>query len=292
MTKKHTYLQIGGFLLILLFFYDARAYDFADRSRGVVLYYNILSSTDRTVELTHGDLGNSYEERSYTIPRCVRHKGKRYRVVAVGKRAFARCNNLTNITFHSHITRIDSAAFIGCVSLWKLNLPKHLTYIGDRAFYGCESLSYVEIPRKVDHIGMAAFSQCPEVVDIMVDDRNNRYSDSGGNSCIVDHTTHTLVQGCANTTIPGDVISIAGHAFDGCTSLTSVLLPNKTEHIGSQAFAGCTNIHSITIKAYVPPQVEEDTFPTILFKKAKFMVPGETVSLYIDAPVWKNFTNY
>ncbi len=268
------------------------AYDFADRSRGVTLYYNILSEAERTVELTHGDLGNLYEERSYTVPRCVRHKGKRYRVTAIGKRAFARCNNLTNITFHSHITRIDSAAFIGCLSLWKLKLPKDLTHIGERAFYGCESLAYVEIPRKVGHIGTAAFSQCPEVVDIIVDDHNDRYSDGGGNSCIIDKKTHVLVQGCGNTIVPEDVTTIAGLAFAGCTTLTTVTLPYKTERIGSQAFAGCTNIRSLTMKAYVPPQVEEDSFPSTLFKNAKFMVPGETVTLYVDAPVWKNFENY
>lgn len=292
MANKNTYLRIGGFLLILLFFYNAHAYDFADRSRGAVLYYNILSQADRTVELTHGGLENAYEERSYTIPRCVRHNGKRYRVVAVGKRAFARCNNLTNITFHEHITRIDSAAFIGCVSLWKVTFPSKLSYIGDRAFYGCESLSYVEIPRRVEHIGVAAFSLCPQVVDIMVDDRNSRYTDSGGNSCIVERQTHTLIQGCANTVIPNDVTSIANQAFAGCTELTSLLLPVKIERIGAQTFAGCTNIRSLTMKAYVPPQVEEDTFPSAIFKKTKFTVPGESVSLYIEAPVWKEFENY
>lgn len=292
LASKHIYRQIGGLLLILLSFCKVHAYDFADRSRGVTLYYNILSQAERTVELTHGGLENAYEERSYTIPRSVRHKGKRYRVVGVGKRAFARCNQLTSITFSNHITRIDSAAFIGCVSLWKVRFPEKLSYIGDRAFYGCESLTYVEIPRRVEHIGTAAFSSCTAMVDILVDDRNVRYSDAGGSSCILDKQNHTLVQGCENTVVPEETTVIGAYAFEGCESLRSVELPSRIERIDEKAYWGCHEIESVRLKAFAPPVVSEDAFPDGTGERAKFSVPYEAVTLYMDAPVWKNFTNY
>lgn len=287
----HVRQRIGGLVLILLFVFCgyARAYDFAVRSRGEVLYYNILSQSERTVELTHGDLGMEYENRSYTIPRCVRHKGKRYRVVAVGKRAFARCNNLTSITLNSHITRIDSAAFTGCLSLWKVKFPPKLSYIGDRAFYGCETLTYVHIPQGVAHIGTAAFSGCPAVVDITVSDKNSRYSDADGGSCIMERQTGVLLQGCANTVMPDNTKAIGSLAFSGCTELTDLRLPPQIERIGESAFAGCTSIRSVSVKAYTPPHVEENAFPPSLFGKARLNVPPETISLYIEAAVWKDF---
>ena len=43
------------------------------------------------------------------------------------------------------------------------------------------------------------------------------------------------------------VTSIGGNAFDGCTGLTSVIIPNGVTSIGWGAFKGCTGLTSITI---------------------------------------------
>ena len=43
------------------------------------------------------------------------------------------------------------------------------------------------------------------------------------------------------------VTSIGSYAFDGCSSLTSVILPKKVRSIGLYAFNGCSNLTDITI---------------------------------------------
>ncbi len=48
-------------------------------------------------------------------------------------------------------------------------------------------------------------------------------------------------------TIPNSVTSIGNCAFRGCTSLTSVTIPNSVTSISSSAFYGCTSLTSITI---------------------------------------------
>ncbi|MGN0624339.1 MAG: leucine-rich repeat domain-containing protein, partial [Oscillospiraceae bacterium] len=53
-------------------------------------------------------------------------------------------------------------------------------------------------------------------------------------------------------TIPGTidgkkVTSIGGYAFEDCTSLTSITIPNSVTSIGSNAFNYCTSLTSITI---------------------------------------------
>ena len=57
-------------------------------------------------------------------------------------------------------------------------------------------------------------------------------------------------EGCTeltSVTIPNSVTSICGHAFFGCRGLTSVTIGNSVTAIGNAVFEGCTGLTSITI---------------------------------------------
>lgn len=54
--------------------------------------------------------------------------------------------------------------------------------------------------------------------------------------------------GCTSLTsvsIPNSVTKIGGAAFSGCTGLTSIIIPNSVISIGNNAFASCTGLTSI-----------------------------------------------
>ena len=53
--------------------------------------------------------------------------------------------------------------------------------------------------------------------------------------------------GLTSVTIPNSVTSIGSSAFSDCTGLTSVTIPNSVTSIGSSAFNGCTGLTSVTI---------------------------------------------
>ena len=59
-----------------------------------------------------------------------------------------------------------------------------------------------------------------------------------------------MFSGCSSltsVTIPDSVTSIGGYAFFGCSSLTSVTIGNGVTSIGDYAFSGCSSLTSVTI---------------------------------------------
>ena len=69
------------------------------------------------------------------------------------------------------------------------------------------------------------------------------------NKCLIDKNNKILILGCNDSVIPSDgsVTSIGSHAFEDCSGLTSVTIPNSVTSIGSWAFYLCYSLTSITI---------------------------------------------
>ena len=72
-------------------------------------------------------------------------------------------------------------------------------------------------------------------------------------------------QNCSSltsVTIPNSVTEIGSSAFSSCTSLTSVTIPNSVTEIGSSAFSSCTSLTSVTIPNSVTSIGESAFFST------------------------------
>jgi hypothetical protein len=83
--------------------------------------------------------------------------------------------------------------------------------------------------------------------------------------------------------IPNSVTSIGQSAFSGCERLTSVTIPNSVTSIGNYAFSGCERLTSVTIPASVTSIGEGAFWGCDL---ASITIPDSVTSIGDSAFMW------
>ena len=80
-------------------------------------------------------------------------------------------------------------------------------------------------------------------------------------------------------------------ALENCTGLTELTLPESVTSIGTDALKGCSHLAAIRLTGETPPVVEDPS----MFDSTSLttvMVPSSSVSVYQNAPVWKDYRIY
>ena len=199
-------------IAVLLCSATVHAYDFEVDG----IYYNILSKSELTVEVTKGD--NKYSGE-VVILSTVSYKSKTLTVTSIGEEAFIGCSGLTSIEIPNSVTSIGDYAFSGCSGLTSIEIPNSVTSIDYGMFHGCSGLTSFEIPNSVTSIGGSAFQNC---------------------------------SGLTSIEIPNSVTSIGVSAFSGCTALKKLRFEdgrrglslrynyhNSSEGLGEGLFNDC-----------------------------------------------------
>lgn len=156
----------------------------------------------------------------------------------LGERSFSGCSNIEELDLsNSKLTSIPKGAFAYCKNLKTIKLPSTITSIGDEAFYNCQSLTNIEGLDKCNlkSIGSAAFSNCKALENL-------------------DFSQSTF------TNVPSK-------AFNGCSALAKITLPNTLTTIGGYAFYACYSIPQLdlsntaltTLENYALYQMRETT---------------------------------
>ena len=170
----------------------------------------------------------------------------------VNEYAFYECSNLRSIKLPSGVTTISSQAFNNCYSLQNIVLHEGITEIGSFAFADC-SLTSITIPQSITKIHMNAFEE-NDIESVYISDLDAWYGidfidiassyfsnpmHKGANL----YLNNVLV---TNTTLPNDYIK-TGLALTGCTSITSLSIPNGVLEISDHSFSKCSNLQNISI---------------------------------------------
>lgn len=179
-----------------------------------------------------------YYAGDLTIPATVTYDGITYKVTSIRSGAFYSLEGLTSVTIPNSVSAIGSDAFYGCTNLTSVTIPNSVTTIGSNAFEG--TAWYNSQPDGLVYAGLVAYKYkgiVPEGTSITLME---------GTLGIAGHAFHGC-SGLSSVIIPNSVTHIGEYAFDYCSSLTSIIIPNSVTHIGEHAFYYCSSLTSITI---------------------------------------------
>lgn len=135
--------------------------------------------------------------------------------------SFYDCSKLTTVfdtnnNLPNSVTTIDSGSFSGCTELTKINNIKFVTLIDDIAFNGCQKLN-LDFTKAInlEKINMLAFKNCSALSNL--DLTNSK------------------------------ITTLGARAFERCSSIETITLPNSLTSIGEEIFNYCTSLQSITL---------------------------------------------
>ena len=216
------------------------------------------------------------------------------KVMTIGTYAFSGVSALSEVSMPDSVQTIGTKAFdsnvsvtiyyrLGeiCNDLFKGQLVKgifvgdEIYSIGNNAFANCTNLAELSLPDTISTVGSGCFASSNNIVltirtvDGKIDNEVFRGKLSTistinlDNSNIGDYAFADNVN-LKNVTISSTseiatITSVGDHSFEGCTSLSKLVLPATVNNIGSHAFYGCTSLTSINIPNGVT-QIKPYTF--------------------------------
>jgi len=179
-------------------------------------------------------------------------------VTKIGDYPFDECDNLEKIEVEEgnmDYLSIDGVLFDSYAEVivqfpkgWagEYVIPDTVTTISNNTFRNSRLLTSVTIPPLVDDIESKLFSGCSSLQSIEVSESNFYYVSVNG----VLITTQTLLEypegRIGPYTVPEDISTIESRAFEGCSGLTSIIIPGFVQNIQPHAFDGCSNLETIS----------------------------------------------
>ena len=164
-------------------------------------------------------------------------------VTTIGEYAFAHCG-VTSVTFatNSQLTTVDKYAFFSSSSLQNIALPDGVTTIGVAAFNGCNNITSISIPDSITTIENRALDFNSSAFTVY---NNAKYLGNSTNPYLV--LVGAIDTSITTCNIHTDAKLIYAFAFENCTLLTSVTIPDSVTIIGNSVFYKCDALESLII---------------------------------------------
>ncbi|MBR5146935.1 MAG: leucine-rich repeat domain-containing protein [Bacteroidales bacterium] len=193
---------------------------------------------------------------------------------------FSYNTSLTSIEIPASVTELGASAFNGCTNLQSVKFGEgsQLTTIGNNAFYDCNKINTITFnaltPPSVGSYSFTnynTFLNVPEesILTYRNDDFwgkfnynnvhliNGIYYTTVNDNAIVTYKNKSYGNYSGDVVIPNtitinginyNVTYIDEHAFDGCSNLTCVVIPNSIKSIADYAFNNCSKLATVTFE--------------------------------------------
>lgn len=180
---------------------------------------------------------------------------------------FSGCTSLREVVFGNKLQTIDALAFTGCDNIEICEIPASVTKIYGTSFTGAavsaltiaeDNATYFKdgnciIERETNKL--VAGSDDPDIPDYVEIIGQNAFAERNIESIIIPNSVKIIGGGafrkCGSlkkvTFLTGSQLETIGErAFEECTALKSVMLPEKLKKICSNAFYNCSALTSVT----------------------------------------------
>lgn len=185
---------------------------------------------------------------------------------SVGARAFFGCTGLLEVTLPVGV-ELQIGAFEGCRNIESVTAPADMLsafpserlarvvinggdHIHENSFMGYTALREISIPKSIKRIENLAFNDCDSLEGVYIEDLAAfcaiEFGEADANPLRYAKKLYLNGELVTDLVIPEGVTAIAPRAFDGCTSIKSVVLPESLTEIGEGAFRA-TSIAKIEI---------------------------------------------
>ena len=205
--------------------------------------------------------------------------------------AFKGCSSLANVYYEGDIDDWCKITFVASTSnpvyragnlyfkgelVSDVVIPNSITAVPNHLFSGCKTLESVTIPDLVTVIENGAFMNCSS---LKVIDWSENIERIGEIEVYQESSKVGAFEGCTSLesiTLPDSVQTLGMNTFAGCESLTSIVIPTSVTTMGSGAFADCDSLN----EAYYLGNLEN--WCEIVFQNSYGNPASKATHLYIN----------
>ena len=92
--------------------------------------------------------------------------------------------------------------------------------------------------------------------------------------------------------IPESITEIEWGIFNGCTKLTNVIIPESVKSFGDWAFGNCMKLKDVYMHGLTPPEIGYNLFDYYYEIGLAIHVPSGALETYKNANRWSSYANY
>ena len=160
---------------------------------------------------------------------------------------FERCRSLKEIKIPDTVKFIGAYAFMACVRLKGIHISNQVKQIGNRAFFA-SGIAEAVLEGDLEELSEGIFSECNNLNRVKIKDTIKIIGDCAFSFCNSLNRIEIIGKSqLINIELPSKLEVIGDEAFDKCSEIDYIVMPDTVKELGNNAFLDCTNLKSVRL---------------------------------------------